>query len=174
MESDADIDVRAKSPLDRLTAWLGPPRGYALTRWLILRLLAFVYLFAFIGILVQGLPLLGSHGLTPAQQYVDWLHRNHETFWDTPSLFMLDASDTAIIAWAIVGLVISAAVLAGYANLPMLLALWFIYGSYERVGQLWWAFGWEIQLLETTLLAAFLVHPYDPRPLRAPSPPTTA
>jgi lipase maturation factor len=174
MESDADIDVRAKSPLDRLTAWLGPPRGYALTRWLILRLLAFVYVFAFLGILVQGLPLLGSHGLTPAQQYVDWLHRNHETFWDTPSLFMLDASDTAIIAWAIVGLVISAAVLAGYANLPMLLVLWFIYGSYERVGQLWWAFGWEIQLLETTLLAAFLVHPYDPRPLRAPSPPNTA
>jgi len=39
---------------------------------------------------------------------------------------------------------------------------------------LWFAFGWEIQILETTLLAAVLVHPWDPRPLRAPSPPPVA
>jgi hypothetical protein len=175
MASDDDtLDVRAKTPLDRLAAWLGPPRGYALTRWLILRLLAFVYVFAFVGLLVQGLPLLGAHGLTPAQQYVDWLHGQGETFWDTPSLFMLDASDTALVGWAIAGLVLSLCVLVGYANLPILLAVWFIYGSYERVGQLWWGFGWEIQILETTLLAAFLVHPYDPRPLRAPQPPAIA
>ena len=36
-----------------------------------------------------------------------------------------------------------------------LLALWFIYGSYERVGQTWFSFGWEIQILETGLIAAF-------------------
>ena len=58
--------------------------------------------------------------------------------------------------------------------MPMLLALWFIYGSYERVGQLWFSFGWEIQILETTLLAAVLAHPWDPRPLAAPPPPTTS
>ena len=61
--------------------------------------------------------------------------------------------------------------LLGYANLPILLALWAIYGSFVRVGQLWFSFGWEIQILETTLLAALLAHPWDPRPLRAPSPP---
>jgi hypothetical protein len=49
-----------------------------------------------------------------------------------------------------------------------------LYGSYERVGQLWWGFGWEIQLLETTVIAACLVHPWDPRPLRAPAPPRLA
>ena len=63
------------------------------------------------------------------------------------------------------------ALAAGYANLPMLLALWLIYGSYERVGQLWFSFGWEIQILETTLVAAFLAHPWDPRPLAARAPP---
>ena len=62
----------------------------------------------------------------------------------------------------------------GYANMPMLLVLWAIYGSYERVGQIWFGFGWEIQLLETTLLCAALAHPWDPRPLAARSPPTTS
>ena len=46
-----------------------------------------------------------------------------------------------------------------------------IYGSFERVGQLWFAFGWEIQILETTLIAGVLAHPWDPRPLAARPPP---
>jgi len=167
-------NVRAATPLERVRAWLGPPRGYVLTRWLILRLLGVVYLFAFLGIVLQGLPLLGEHGLTPAAAYVDRLHEAGRTFWDVPSVFMLDASDAALRRWAIVGLVLAAALAVGYANLPSLVVLWLLYGSYERVGQLWWGFGWEIQLLETTVIAACLVHPWDPRPLRAPAPPATA
>lgn len=167
-------NVRAATPLEWLRAWLGPPRGYVLTRWLILRLLGVVYLFAFLGIVLQGLPLLGEHGLTPAATYVERLHDAGSTFWDVPSLFMLDASDAALRGWAIVGLVLAAALAVGYANLPSLAVLWLLYGSYERIGQLWWGFGWEIQLLETTVIAACLVHPWDPRPLRAPAPPALA
>jgi hypothetical protein len=144
-------------------------RDYVLTRWLILRLLGFVYVFAFLGIIFQGLPLLGSHGLTPAATYIDGI-----SFWKLPTLFVFDCSDFALQAWAYAGLVLGLACLAGYANLPSLLILWLIYGSYERIGQTWWAFGWEIQLLETTLVAAFLAHPWDPRPLAARPPPTTA
>jgi hypothetical protein len=164
-------DVRVRAPWQ---VFVGPPRGYQLTRTLIFRLLGFVYVFAFVGILQQGLPLLGSHGLTPIAQYVDQLHAAHATFWDVPSLFMLDGSDGAIQAWAWVGLVISICVMCGYANMPMLIVLWAIYGSYERLGQLWFSFGWEIQILETTLIAAAMAHPWDPRPLAARPPPTTA
>ncbi|MEO6773512.1 MAG: lipase maturation factor family protein, partial [Kofleriaceae bacterium] len=142
--------------------------------WLILRLLGLVYVFAFLGILLQGLPLLGSHGLTPAAVFVDHVHQQGGTFWTLPSIFMVDCSDTSLQLWGWIGFAISLAVLAGYANLPMLLVLWAIYGSFERVGQIWWAFGWEMQLLETTLMCAVLVHPWDPRPLAARSPPTTA
>ena len=159
---------------ERRRGWLGPPRGYAITRWLILRLLGVVYLFAFLGIVWQGLPLLGEHGLTPAGAYVDQLRAAGESLWDVPSVFLLDASDAALRGWAIAGAVLAVALVAGYANLPSLAALWLIYGSYERIGQLWWGFGWEIQLLETTVIAACLVHPWDPRPLRAPAPPVTA
>lgn len=175
---DEPEDVRVATPFAELVArWrtrIATPRRYVLTRWLILRLLGVVYLFAFLGILWQGLPLLGSHGLTPAATYVDELRAAGQTFWDVPSLFLLDSSDAALRGWAIAGAVLAAALAAGYANLPSLAVLWLLYGSYERIGQTWWSFGWEIQLLETTVLAACLVHPWDPRPLRAPAPPTTA
>jgi Lipase maturation factor len=181
IEYDRDVaamddveDVRAPTPCARLRVWLGPPRSYVVTRWLILRLLGVVYLFAFLGILFQGLPLLGEHGLTPAAVWVERLARAGQTFWDVPSIFLLDASDAALRAWAIVGVVLAAALALGYANLPSLAVLWLIYGSYERVGQLWFGFGWEIQILETTVLAACLVHPWDPRPLRAGPPPLLA
>jgi hypothetical protein len=39
---------------------------------------------------------------------------------------------------------------------------------------LWFSFGWEIQILETTLIAAAMAHPWDPRPLAARPPTTTA
>src|SRR5215468_2556176 len=167
----ADRLLRALQALGRR---LGPPRGYVLTRWLILRLLGVVYLFAFLGIVWQGLPLLGEHGLTPAGAYVEQLRDAGQSFWDVPSLFLLDPSDAALRGWAIAGAVLSAALVLGYANLPSLAVLRLIYGSYERIGQLWWGFGWEIQLLETTVIAVCLVHPWDPRPLRAPAPPRTA
>ncbi|MBA3462555.1 MAG: lipase maturation factor family protein [Deltaproteobacteria bacterium] len=167
-------DLRARSPLDRLVAWMGPPRGYQLTRWLVLRLLGFIYVFAFIGLIKQGPPLLGSHGLTPVGTYLERLHADGIGFWNAPSLLWLDSSDGAMMVWAWLGLALSLAVLIGYANLPILLALWVLYGSFVRVGQLWFSFGWEIQILETTVLAALLAHPWDPRPLTAPSPPGVA
>jgi hypothetical protein len=173
-EADDAEDVRAQAPLARLQRWIGAPRPYVLTRWLILRLLGVVYLFAFLGVVWQGLPLVGEHGLTPAATYVDQLRGSGLTFWDVPSLFMLDPSDAALRGWAVAGAVLAAALVVGYANLPSLAVMWLLYGSYERVGQLWWGFGWEIQLLETTVIAACLVHPWDPRPLRAPAPPTLA
>jgi hypothetical protein len=150
------------------------PRRYVLTRFAVLRLLGIVYVFAFLGLIFQGPALLGSHGLTPVASLVDRLHEAGQSFRDVPSMFVWDASDTSLAVWAWVGLVLSIAVAAGYANMPMLLALWWIYGSYERVGQLWFGFGWEMQLLETTLIAAFIAHPWDPRPLRAEPPPTTS
>ena len=64
-----------------------------------------------------------------------------------------------------------ALVLAGVANLPILLALWVLYSSFVHTGQIWFGFGWEIQLLETGFLAAFLAPLLDPRPLPRRAPP---
>ena len=174
LPAEPGADLREPSPLERLTAWLGALRDYRLTRTLIFRLLGVVYVFAFLGLIYQGAPLLGEHGLTPIGAYLDRLRAADRTFWDVPSLFWLGASDGALAGWAYAGLALSIALALGYANLPTLLALWAIYGSYVRLGQLWFGFGWEIQILETTLLAAALAHPWDPRPLAARPPPVAA
>lgn len=173
-DADAKTDVRVPTPWQRVTRWLGPPREYVLTRWLILRLLGFVYVFAFLGLILQGPGLIGSHGLTPAATYIELLKGDGVTFWDVPTVFWWGASDGALAGWAWVGLALALACTLGYANLPSLVVLWLLYGSYVRVGQLWFAFGWEIQILETTLIAAFLAHPWDPRPLAARPPPVAA
>jgi len=172
--AEADADLRIPSPLARVVDWLGASRDYRLTRSLIFRLLGFVHVFAFLGLVLQGPPLLGEHGLTPIATYLERLRGAELSFWDVPSLFWFGSSDGALTGWAYAGLAISICVALGYANLPMLLALWGIYGSYVHLGQLWFGFGWEIQILETTLLAAALAHPWDPRPLAARPPPVAA
>ena len=56
MADEADVDLRVPTPWQTFLRWAGPPRDYVLTRWLILRLLGFVYVFA------AGLPFLGTNG----------------------------------------------------------------------------------------------------------------
>ncbi len=79
------------------------------------------------------------------------------------SLFHLRYSDRlfASVAWA--GAALSAAVVAGAADLVplwaamlMWLTLWVLYLSIVNVGQTWYGFGWESLLLETGFLAIFL------------------
>jgi len=168
---DAIARVVAPGPIDRIATWLGEPRSYRLTRSLVLRLLGVVYLFAFLGLVHQALPLLGKDGITPAVDLLDALHRDGRGFLDEPTVFWIDCSDTTLVVAAWIGAALSLAVVLGYANAPIMLALWVLYASFERVGQLWFAFGWEIQLLETGFLAVFLAPPLDPRP-RASRPPS--
>jgi hypothetical protein len=167
----ADDDVLAPTPLDRLRAWIGPPRSYRLTRTILLRLLGVVYAFAFLGLVRQVLPLLGSHGLTPVGAQLEAMRDAGMGFAQVPTLLWLDHSDTALTAWSVVGLALSLVAVSGYANAPVMFLLWVIYGSFVRVGDLWFSFGWEIQLLETGFLAVFLAPALDPRPLASRAPP---
>ena len=60
------------SPL-RPSAPLAPPTRptYWLTRFVFLRLLGFVYFFAFLSLLRQLVPLFGAHGLLPVRLFLD-------------------------------------------------------------------------------------------------------
>jgi hypothetical protein len=161
-----------------LARWLqsvqGPDR-YWLTRFVILRLLGFVYLAAFISLEWQVLPLLGSHGLTPAADYLaraqSHLGSRAHGFLNLPSIFWWGCGDRMLLGLAWLGVALSAAVTLGYANGLLLAVLWVLYTSYVNIGQEWYAYGWEIQLLETGFLAIFLVPFLDGRPFarRAPS-----
>jgi hypothetical protein len=149
--------------------------SYWLTRFLILRLLGLVYLVAFLVFCQQGLPLVGEHGLLPAADYLQRLELRLGSRWAAflaePTLFLLGHSDTALLAVGWAGAAGSAVVLCGFANALLLLLLWVLYLSIVHVGQLWYGYGWELQLLETGFLAIFLCPLLDPRPFPRRPPP---
>ncbi|MBI1970575.1 lipase maturation factor family protein [Candidatus Woesearchaeota archaeon] len=142
--------------------------SYELTRFVLLRLLGLVYFFAFLSLVKQLAPLLGEQGLTPATRYLEtiefWARSKRKAFWKLPSIFWLYCSDHFMKALAWIGLLLSITLIVGFANVPILFLLWAIYLSFVHIGQVWYGYGWESQLLETGFLAMFLVPLLDPHP----------
>src|SRR5262249_42652261 len=77
-------------------------------------------------------------------------------YWKFPTLFWFGSSDGALHLFAWTGVVLSAAALFGATNAVLQLALYGIYLSFVHVGQIFYGYGWEIQLLATGPLAVFL------------------
>ncbi len=149
--------------------------NYRLTRFVILRLLGFVYAVAFFVATQQLVPLIGAHGLTPATRFLASVQTELGSrvagMEHLPTFFWFGISDHALLIVAWTGFVLSLVVLAGYANAILLLLLWALYLSIVHVGQIWYGYGWETQVLETGFLAIFLCPLLDPRPFPARAPP---
>ena len=148
---------------------------YWLTRFVILRLLGFVYAIAFLVAAQQLVPLVGEHGLTPASHYFERIQEHFGSrsaaAIQLPSLFWFGISDQGLTTFAWIGFGLSLVVVGGYANAILLAILWVMYMSIIHVGQMWYGYGWETQLLETGLLAIFLCPLFDGRPFPNCRPP---
>src|SRR5207302_8325917 len=98
----------------------GNVASYWLTRFVILRLLGFIYFIGFLVAANQIVPLVGEHGLLPAKTFLERVAAHFgsrmEGFWQLPSLFWLDVSDHFLVATAWTGAGLSLLVLLGYAN----------------------------------------------------------
>ena len=151
------------------------PPTYWLTRFLILRLLGLIYAVAFLAAINQIIPLIGANGLLPADTFIrrvtESLGSAGAGFIRLPSLFWFIHSDSALLTIAWIGFILSCVVLAGFANAPLMTVLWFLYMSFVNIGQEWYGYGWEIQLLETGFLAIFLCPLLDMRPFPRREPP---
>ncbi|MEP6646055.1 MAG: lipase maturation factor family protein [Saprospiraceae bacterium] len=156
-----------KTEEDSLNHVISAPT-YWLTRFVILRLLGIVYAIAFLVVIHQIIPLIGSHGLTPVGLYLDRitaaLGSQGAGFMRLPSLFWISHTDTFMLIVGWIGFIISCIVIAGFANAPMMTILWVLYMSFVHAGQEWYGYGWEIQLTETGFLAIFLCPLLDVRP----------
>ncbi|MFB0619182.1 lipase maturation factor family protein [Streptomyces sp. AGS-58] len=137
--------------------WFSAP-GYWLSRLVLQRALAAVYLVAFLTAALQFRALLGERGMLPIPRFTARVR-----FRRAPSLFQLHYSDRFFAACAWAGCAVSAALFAGadsalplWAGILLWLVPWALYLSIVNVGQTWYAFGWESLLLETGFLAAFL------------------
>ena len=160
---------------DEIEKFFARGNDYWLTRFVILRVLGFVYAIAFIVAVKQLVPLIGATGLTPAHDYLSRMHgyygSRHEAMLHMPTLFWFGVSDLGLSIFAWAGLALSLVVLAGYANAILLTLLWIIYMSIVHIGNVWYGYGWEIQLLETGFLSIFLCPLIDPRPFPKSRPP---
>jgi len=171
--------MEAKNKMDSESGAVPPaPKAaptYWLTRFVILHLLGMVYAVAFLVAINQVVPLIGSNGLLPVGSYLkqvsDALGSSGAGFVRLPSVFWLWHSDTALLTVAWTGFILSCVVVAGYANVPVLTILWFLYMSIVHAGQDWYGYGWEIQLTETGFLAIFLCPLLDMRPFPSRPPP---
>jgi hypothetical protein len=149
--------------------------GHWLGRFVLLRLLGLVYLMAFMTLVNQGPGLIGARGLLPAADFLAeaaaQLGGRGAGFWEMPTLFWLNASDRFILGAGWVGIALSLLVVAGYANALMLAALCVLQISVAAIGQDFYGFGWELQLVETGFLCIFLCPLLDGRPFpRRPAP----
>ncbi|XP_056153384.1 lipase maturation factor 1 [Lampris incognitus] len=139
---------------------------YWLTRIVLLRSVAFIYFVAFSVAYNQNKQLIGERGLMPCKDYLNSVKRyvggkiGMAALAYTPSvLWFLDWSDMDVNldGIALVGMALSGFVLmTGMANMVIMATLWVLYHSLVSVGQLWYSFGWESQLLETGFLGIFL------------------
>ncbi|MBN3301816.1 LMF1 factor, partial [Amia calva] len=158
------------------------PGTFWLTRIVLLRCIAFIYFVAFIVALNQNKQLIGERGLMPCKQYLREVKRyvggkiNMDALSYAPTvLWFLDWSDmdTNLDNIALIGLGLSTFVLlTGIANMIVMALLWILYHSLVNVGQLWYSFGWESQLLETGFLGIFLCPLWSLRQVPQHSPPS--
>ncbi|MGP4112609.1 lipase maturation factor family protein [Streptomyces sp. 4N509B] len=137
--------------------WIAHPDAW-LSRLVLQRGLAVVYVLAFWAAAREFRVLAGEHGLTPARAFL-----RRVPFRRAPSLFQLRYSDRLLTAVAWFGAALAAAVAAGLVDaLPLWasplpwLVLWLLYLSIVNVGQGWYGYGWESLLLEAGFLAMFL------------------
>jgi hypothetical protein len=146
-----------------------------LVRVALLRGVALIYLVAFSILVLQGPALLGEHGILPVTRFLELvstqLGSRRAGFWELPSLFWISGSDAWLSAGAWLGLLGALAVLAGFANAPLLALLWVLYLSFTHVGQIFWGYGWDSLLCETGFLTIFLAPAWHPRELDPRSPP---
>lgn len=133
-----------------------PP--YFLTRLVLQRALAFIYLTVFWGTAHQHRSLIGERGLLPAGAFLDRID-----FWSSPGLFWISASDPFISAVAWAGVVLSGLALTGiterfgpWISAAAWTSLWLFHLSFVNAGQTFYSFGWEIMTLEAGFLAIFL------------------
>ncbi|KAK5905561.1 hypothetical protein CgunFtcFv8_001513 [Champsocephalus gunnari] len=127
------------------------PGTFWLTRVVLLRSIAFIYLLAFSVAFNQNKQLIGERGLMPCSSYLSSVKRyvggkiGMAAFAYTPSLlWLLDWSemDANLDALAVAGMALSAVVLVtGTANMVIMASLWVLYHSLVSVGQLWYSFG---------------------------------
>jgi len=128
---------------------------YSLSRWVFLRGLALVFLIAFLSLWVQVDGLIGSRGILPVAEFLENVRcfSSDANFHDLPTLSWWSTSDAFLQVQCAAGVLLSLALLVGFAPRVCLVLLWGLYLSLATAGQEFLSFQWDVLLLETAVFA---------------------
>ena len=134
------------------------PARYTFVSWLFLRLLALIYLGFFLSLGVQVTGLVGSDGILPLAVFLENAREHYGgTAWlQLPTLFWINASDTALLLACSGGVLFSLVLLFNRYSLLSLIILYCLALSLTIAGQHFMYYQWDLLLLETGFLAIFL------------------
>ena len=127
------------------------------SRWLFLRGLGCIYLIAFLSLWMQIHGLIGSNGISPADQFLSLVRQQigTEGYHLVPTLFWLNPSDIFLHFLCAGGVLLSLVLIVGFFPTFTLAGLWVFYLSLVTVGQAFLSFQWDVLLLEAGFLAIF-------------------
>jgi len=135
-----------------------------ISAWIFSRWMALIYLIAFWSLGVQVLGLIGSHGLLPVSDFLNFITQQEgaKRFWVVPSLCWINSSDVFLLFLCWGGALLSILLFMDVMPAVTAFFLWLFYMSLTVVGQDFLSFQWDNLLLEVGFLLIFLT----PRPLR--------
>lgn len=132
--------------------------SYQISSWIFIRMIGLAYFFAFGSLLFQWKGLWGKHGILSAQLYLHALfsHFGTAAYSLAPTLCWISSGDSFLRFLIIGGTFASVLIVAGVLEGPLLLISWLFYLSLVNIGQDFLSFQWDILLLESGLIAAWL------------------
>lgn len=132
--------------------------GYALSAWVLSKGIAFCFILAFLSLLPQIMGLYGKNGILSVQQFMFVLKEQTgpQRYYELPTIFWFNSSDTFLYAIGALGLFASTMALMGFCPPLMMMTAWVCYLSFVNAGQDFLGFQWDSLLLEVGVLAIFL------------------
>jgi len=133
------------------------PTYFSARRWF-LRALGVIYLIAFVSLWVQVDGLVGSDGMSPANQFLPAVRAQigPHAYTLLPTLCWFGSSNAFLHFLCGSGVLFSLLLIFGIAPATSLVALFVSYLSLTIAGQIFFNFQWDVLLLETGFLSIFL------------------
>src|SRR5262249_5692328 len=120
------------------------------------KLLALVFVIAFVSLGVQLKVLIGARGLLPAPTFLEAVHQASLHLWEVPTIFYWGAPDWALSVGIWVGVALATCALFGLYPRVAFGLMTLLYLSYVTLGRDFLSFQWDNLLLECGAFAVFL------------------
>jgi predicted DCC family thiol-disulfide oxidoreductase YuxK len=131
---------------------------YKTAVWLFTRLLAIIFMIAFISFGVQARGLIGSQGILPVASYLEAVRNSvgSQAWVDAPTIFWWWHSDGALEFTCRAGAALALICALGLFQRALFAAIFIMYLSLVTAGQVFMGYQWDFLLLECAFLAIFL------------------